>query len=272
MNVGELGLRSGWREMRGCARASASALSCACTIFISAMRWPSGVAVQPVSGATSAAPSPVSSVSSRITPRFEIDGVADDIVRVGRARREIDLPGIRCVRAHHAEQERAVGGAQRRHREAVAHRLVGKIPVAPRDEAREIHLQIRAAEHAVRDRRRAAAAARGRSTFRGFSARSFAKCASISARRSIANGHGAGSKRRSSRVSGMIGMSAMRAWSQARRARSSLDRAFHHDDRAAADRGAGQLAAARSSASARSGSGGPSRSPARCATRCSPSR
>ena len=83
----------------------------------------------------------------------------------------------------------------------------------------------------------------------GLSARSFAKCASISARRATANGQAPGSKRRSSRVSGMIGMSSMRARRRRRATRrSSLDGAFHHDDRAARDRGAGQLAAARSSA------------------------
>ena len=44
------------------------------------------------------APSPVSSVSSRITPRSRSTRVAHDIVRVGRAGRKIDLAGGRRVR------------------------------------------------------------------------------------------------------------------------------------------------------------------------------
>ena len=39
---------------------------------------------------------------------LQIDRVAIKIVAVGRARGEIDLPGGRGVRTHHAEQESAV--------------------------------------------------------------------------------------------------------------------------------------------------------------------
>src|SRR3954451_2129823 len=75
----------------------------------------------------------------------------------------------------------------------------------------------------------------------GFSSRSLAKYASISPRRSSAKRQGAGSKRRSSRANGMIGISLIGPeWSQPMPRGSSLDRAFADDDRVTADRRAGQ--------------------------------
>jgi len=56
------------------------------------------------------------------------------------------MPGIRRVAAHFAEYERAVGAAQRAHPEAVEHAPVRKTPIAPRQEAREIALEIVGAE------------------------------------------------------------------------------------------------------------------------------
>jgi len=73
---------------------------------------------------------------------FEVDALAHHIVRVGRAGGKIHLAGGRRVAAHHAEQKRAIVGAQCRHREAVAHRLVGEAPVAPGDEAGEVGFEI----------------------------------------------------------------------------------------------------------------------------------
>ena len=207
MNVRELGL---FLACEKCADALAQRVArCRRPARSSSARGAGRAASQtiPAPATTSARPSPVSSVSSRITPRSRSTVSPSISFGSGVPAAKVDLPRGRRVRAHHAEQERAIGGAQRRHRKAVAHRLVGKVPVAPRDEAREIGFQIGAAQHAVRR-----SAPRRISSTRpfhisGFSARSFAKCASISARRSSANGHGAGSKRRSSRDSGMIGMS-----------------------------------------------------------------
>ena len=55
-------------------------------------------------------------------------------------------PAFDGVLAHLAEHEGAVGAAQRAHAEAVEHGLVGKAPVAPGQEAREISLEIAGAE------------------------------------------------------------------------------------------------------------------------------
>ena len=68
MDVGKLRLRLARREMRGCARAARRRSRAPASTFISAMRWPSGVAIPAGCGSTSAGSRPVSSVSSRITP------------------------------------------------------------------------------------------------------------------------------------------------------------------------------------------------------------
>ena len=121
---------------------NASALSRACTIFISAMRWPSGIASNRLAASTSAGPSPVSSVNSRITPRFEIDACrrrchSDPACRPeNRSARHwrCAAPITPSRNAPSAERSAAM-------REAVAHRPVGKTPVAPGEEAREIGLR-----------------------------------------------------------------------------------------------------------------------------------
>jgi len=82
---------------------------------------------------------------------LEIDAFADHVVGIRRAADEIHFSGVGGVAGHDAEHEGAVGGAQRTHREAIAHALVGKAPVAPCQKAGEIGFQICAAEHAVGD-------------------------------------------------------------------------------------------------------------------------
>src|SRR4051812_10757645 len=53
------------------------------------------------------------------------------------------------MRAHLAEHEGAVAAAERAHAEAVEHARIGKAPVAPRDEAGKIGLEIAGAEPIV---------------------------------------------------------------------------------------------------------------------------
>jgi hypothetical protein len=76
----------------------------------------------------------------------EIDGVAAHVVGIGRAGREIELAGVGGMRRHQPEQERAVGTMQRAHRKADLDRPIGKIEGAPRQEAREIGFEKRAAQ------------------------------------------------------------------------------------------------------------------------------
>ena len=174
---------------------------------------------------------------------LEVDRVADDVGRIRRAGREIDLAGGRGVRAHLAQQKRAVRRAQRRHREAVAHRGVGKAPVAPGDEAREVGFEIRAGQHAVGDvtapHHQHAAVPHLRLV-----------CAQPDEMR-VDLGAPRDRERPVARLVTQVeprqrndrDVVHARGSSQARNARSSLDGAFHHDDRAARDGRAGQLAA-----------------------------
>src|SRR5579863_1668453 len=104
-------------------------------------RWPSKYA----------APVRVHGVIGRIEAGFlgdlthdtagKIEPAVPDIVGIGRAGRKIDAARIRGVRAHFAEQERAVGRAQRAHAKAVENGRVGKVPIAPRQKIRKIRLE-----------------------------------------------------------------------------------------------------------------------------------
>src|SRR6202171_4564297 len=67
-------------------------------------------------------------------------------MEVSRSRWKVDAPGICGMLAHFAQHECAVGAAQRAHPEAVEHALVGKTPIAPRQEACEIDVGISGAE------------------------------------------------------------------------------------------------------------------------------
>src|SRR5258708_27188508 len=72
----------------------------------------------------------------------DIDRTATDVVEVGRTGWEIDAPRVRGVLSHFAKRKRVVAGKQRPHTKAVEHVLVGKTPVAPRQEHGEIGLEI----------------------------------------------------------------------------------------------------------------------------------
>ena len=97
---------------------------------------------QPATAVKSSAPSPVSSVTSRTT--LPARSTRRRRCRRDRAfRRKIPAPRVGGVRPHDAEQERAVAAAQRAHREAVDRVGVGKVPVAPGEEAREVGLRSR---------------------------------------------------------------------------------------------------------------------------------
>src|SRR5258708_30395772 len=74
--------------------------------------------------------------------RGEIDRIALHVAQVRGTGREIDFPGLRGVRAHHAEQERAVCRAQRTQGETVAYAGFWIAPVDPGDETRVVGLQI----------------------------------------------------------------------------------------------------------------------------------
>ena len=148
-------------------------------------------------------------VSSRMTPRLEIDAVAHDIVRVGRAGRKVDLAGGRRVAAH---LRRA--GTRRRHERNAAIAKQLRIVLSGKPQSRQaMKLAKSVSRYAPLSMPSAISPWRSSSTrpfhISGFSTRSLAKCASISARRSTAKRQATGSKRRSSRVSGMIGISSM---------------------------------------------------------------
>src|SRR3954471_2881101 len=66
-----------------------------------------------------------------------------DIVEIGRAGWKIDASSIGGVASHLTEHEGAIGAAQRAHPETVKHAIIRKTPVAPRQEAGEISLEIR---------------------------------------------------------------------------------------------------------------------------------
>ncbi len=72
-----------------------------------------------------------------------------NVHEVGRAAGEIDRAGIGRGRRHYADQISAIGGSQRRSGENVEHAGVGKIPIAPRQEAGVIRLEAGTAQHAV---------------------------------------------------------------------------------------------------------------------------
>src|SRR6478735_5936087 len=77
---------------------------------------------------------------------WDINRTIPDVVEIGRARRKINAPGIGGVRAHFAHHERTIGTAQRAHPGTVEDILVGEAPVAPRQEACEIGLEVTGAE------------------------------------------------------------------------------------------------------------------------------
>jgi len=72
----------------------------------------------------------------------DVNRAVPDIVGIVRAGRKVDATRIGGVRRHFAEHERAVGRAQRTHAEAIEHVAVRKSPVAPRQEACEVGLEI----------------------------------------------------------------------------------------------------------------------------------
>src|SRR4051794_11850846 len=99
---------------------------------------------------------PVGAVVRRHEPGFflgfpsdaagNVDRAIPDVVGVRRSRRKVNAPGIRRVRAHLAQHEGAVAGAKRAHAKSVEHVLVGKPPIAPRQEAGKISFEIFGAE------------------------------------------------------------------------------------------------------------------------------
>src|SRR5258708_12279396 len=76
----------------------------------------------------------------------DIDRATPEIGEIGRSRWKIDAAGLRGVLAHFAQDERAIRTTQRAHAKTVEHFPVRKAPVAPRQEAREIGLEITAAK------------------------------------------------------------------------------------------------------------------------------
>ena len=82
---------------------------------------------------------------------LEIDFAADDVIRVGRAAGEIDPAGVEGMRAHDTEKKGAIGAADRRGAETVAHLRVRVAPVLPGGKARVIGLEKFTAQHAVLD-------------------------------------------------------------------------------------------------------------------------
>ena len=131
-----------------------------------------------------------------------------NIVEVGEPGGEIDAPRIGGMRAHDAQDERAVAAAQGTHGEAVLDVAVGRIPVPPSQQARIVGLEIGAAEHRPGEGVPCSISTRPFHSA-GLARCSPAKCASISARRSCANGHGRGAKASSSRSTGTMVISLM---------------------------------------------------------------
>ena len=72
----------------------------------------------------------------------DIDDSIPEVIEIGRSGRKIDSSGVRSVRGHLAEHECAVGAAQRAHAKPIEDAVVGKAPVAPRQKACKIGLEI----------------------------------------------------------------------------------------------------------------------------------
>ena len=128
-------------------RAASSAFSRARTIFIIAMRGPANTSVQPGSTSTSVARRGRSPRQARAGRCRRGRPSSPAHRRDRRAGRKIDLAGIGGMGAHHAEQEGAIRAlAARPCAKQFRIAAVGKAPVAPRHEAREIGLEIRPAQ------------------------------------------------------------------------------------------------------------------------------
>ena len=152
VDVRELRLRFAREKRADARRQCVGARHAPATTFISAMRWPSGTA------RPARLPARHRQRQPGLLGQLAHDAALRD--RPSRPRRRSDRacrPGNRSGRrsryarpitpsrnAPSDERSAAIG-------EAVAHRLVGKAPVAPGDEAREVGLEIRAAEHAAGD-------------------------------------------------------------------------------------------------------------------------
>src|SRR5258708_13777886 len=76
----------------------------------------------------------------------DIERAVHEVGERGRSRWKIDAAGIRGVLAHFAQDERAIRTTQRAHAKTVEHFPVRKAPVAPRQEACEIGLEITGAK------------------------------------------------------------------------------------------------------------------------------
>ena len=126
---------------------SAAAVPRACSVFTCAMRGPASTVIQPGSASKSSGVSPVSSPTSRTTLRARSTRSPSTSFRVRQPGRKIDSSRIRGVCAHHTENEAAVAAAQRSHGKTVLYAWVRQIPLAPRQHAGEIGLEIRPMKH-----------------------------------------------------------------------------------------------------------------------------